>query len=1291
MVVEAMADFSRLPYCNGTQDVNSDVANISEEIVSTPFENQNLLLKAGIHLHWSLPDALTRSRPRSRHEEGAQDFPPVPNRWLVTRSAQQVVEQKREWIVVQEWIVESDYLYPVGDGAQSGSVNIPYRDGQAQPFRYMGRKMLLQDWHPKDAKAEYYPKLTALGYGEPTFAAFYPNCHSVFGFYDPDSKVVEGRRYDVIGWYNDPQQDYLKTFIQARAQKPTTNKSLTQALENDFKWTLAIAANEEFPERMVCYASLVFGQTTDQKVDEQITIAIGNTGTEALSAYLAETLNPEKKRDDLKIIIEDQLEALQLSSSLEHRQLDIGPKFREARHEKGFIALPGGSLWNVRPEAKPTAPASAKDAEAGMTLSAAMAHLLNRVNKGQQDYDQAQQEIESRRKQLFSDWYKYMLCAYPPDDARDDYPDIDEVKSYIEFNLLSLKEANARTGELIVKDEGGRISARADGATPLAQAAKLVADINELQATIDRHNEALQAQGAKTTYKLKQVSGPRYWQPREPVVLMTGPAVKPTNRHGQDGRLRNDGLLETQLLEDTVLDNPGATTFEQIRKQIIKIGEQNKNKTENFAFNTRTAQPWHPFLLEWEVEVFPVENKSNLDQASGRYHHDFIKENYTLKENEVELSPQTNKGSTIQAANIYSGRSILTPHASLQLKKQLEAYLKKTILAQYYQAQSIPKDQQRDNDLGPQIDGLEAWYKASNATALDNPESKAKDPIYTAIRALQKLQSLNCLSQSLSGFNEALLMHKQTMQLVISDPLGFDDYQSFAKNVSEAVQDAIYSAPEPLNDFNPIRSGAMRILHLRLVDTFGQFKDLNLGTVITSEPMTKQRSAYTVWLPPRLVQPARINFRWLSADLGEQEMNDHPATTPVCGWVLTNNLDNSLMIYDNQGRSLGYLDQMANWKSAPGSNIKIDGIGNPHLKKMVTYIRDRGAAFLKDFISAVDNALENIEPENFAQHQSLALLMGRPLALVRTSVNLELQGRPAVHQGWNVFRQDMQREQRDDNGFTEIQFPIRLGEYKQFNDGLVGYWNEKDAGSKNDWFYAPQSDDKGEIKHRHIKTHRTDPMTIFQSVNSAPQTLSMLVDPRGLVHATSGLLPAKAISLPPEQYAAALQAIEITFLSTPILTEAGKMRLPLPAEAGYQWSWLQNEAGTWSEISTRGVVKKQAFIAKFKSDGKNTWDRGENIWDELQRQGWIKAIDADRASVAAKDQRRPLVNELQDKIPVIEDILDRAHIGPVNLEAKFSGPQEIREGWLKLSLDKESATASQAASQIEAAQPKPQS
>ena len=53
MVVESTADFSRLPFVAGKRDINPDIANVSEEIVSTPFQNQNLLLSllTKWHLH----------------------------------------------------------------------------------------------------------------------------------------------------------------------------------------------------------------------------------------------------------------------------------------------------------------------------------------------------------------------------------------------------------------------------------------------------------------------------------------------------------------------------------------------------------------------------------------------------------------------------------------------------------------------------------------------------------------------------------------------------------------------------------------------------------------------------------------------------------------------------------------------------------------------------------------------------------------------------------------------------------------------------------------------------------------------------------------------------------------------------------------------------------------------------------------------------------------------------------------------------------------------------------------
>jgi hypothetical protein len=119
MVVEATADFARLPYAAPGQDASSDVANLSEEIVSRPFDNQNLNLRAGIHLHWALPDALTRAT----DSPNETTFPTVPNRWLVTRGR---LGGDGRATVENAWIVESDFVYPNGAGETLGSISIPY-------------------------------------------------------------------------------------------------------------------------------------------------------------------------------------------------------------------------------------------------------------------------------------------------------------------------------------------------------------------------------------------------------------------------------------------------------------------------------------------------------------------------------------------------------------------------------------------------------------------------------------------------------------------------------------------------------------------------------------------------------------------------------------------------------------------------------------------------------------------------------------------------------------------------------------------------------------------------------------------------------------------------------------------------------------------------------------------------------------------------------------------------------------------------------------------------------------
>lgn len=1122
MVAGATANFARLPYTDTTQDFNSDVANLSEDIVTQPFDDQNLYLKAGIHLHWSLPDALTKGA----HTTTGTDFPAVPNRWLVMRSKQ---ADGNVASIERSWVVESDYLFPDGTAEQTGSVSVPFapntNKGQHCPFRYQGRTLPLANWQVIDAGAEYVTKLTAIGYGEPTFAAFYPNCLSIFGFYDPDyTKPPVGLCYDVVGWYSDSTQDalsaFLTSFTDSRAASglpAPTNAELQAALSDAFQWSLAHSDDQEFPQQMLCYARLTFnppaGNTANPaKSDPSVTIALGNNGTEALSAYLGSRIDSQQKAT-----IEEELEALQLAYRLENQRLDIGAQFIQTRHENSFIAAGGGSLWLVQQETDTTAPANAASAQeqAEVTLPDDLALLLNTLNSAQQTYDQAQAHINVMRKQLFSDWYKYMLCVYPPDDARENYPDSDEVRFYIEqADIAPLQQAIDAAGQLVLGYDGdGKLTA-ANASSANSLAASLAQALNALLAALITFNSK---HLTLTAYTLKRVPAPRYWRPRDPAILLAGASTTATERHGQDGSLTCQSFVN-MTVQDLV---PGQLAA--LRNRIATLNQG--TLTDFCGFSTWTQQPWNPMLLDWEVEVTPLNQ-----EVSPEYTPDFITSNYALPQNSPDLSFLSGRGIN-GPANVYSGSSILTPYAQEQFKEHLENYL-----------------------ADPQLDKTTDTYQHLKAA-----HDLLNDP------------SFHCLSQALGGFTEALLMHKQTRQLEISDPLAFSDYAAFTQTVSQYVQKSYTSAPEPDWDFSPIRSGALRILRLRLLDTFGQVLDLQWNGLLATEQMPVPQGLDSAMLPPRLAQPARLNLRWLAANSDQMEMNDHPATTPICGWVLPATLNGSLLIYDNQGKLLGLITENAQWNSQlPGaSGIAASDIPNPHLRKMVQYLTRQDAAFLANFLQVVEAGLANIDPENFAQHQDLALLMGRPMALVRAAVNLELRDPPAIAQGWNTFRQDLQRIRRDTENFTNVVFPIRLGEFEQLNDGVVGYWIEAGDGYSNNTFYAPQSD---AVPDPRISTHMDNPAPVQQTIAAPPICVTMLVDPRGTMHATCGALPAKEINIPPDQYVEALQAIQVLFLCTPIITDVGKINLPLPAEAGYQWSW----AGSTLNI---GKVNPQATFA----------------------------------------------------------------------------------------------------------------
>ena len=142
-------------------------------------------LEPGVHLHWALPDAITRATDSGQ----GLDFPAAPNRWLVTR----LVLQGGAFTATS-FVVASDQL---NEHAPSPTaMRVPVKPAQAQAagtaglpdFHYLGQSWPLADY-PQALTGRSLAEgtgfaLSAVSNGVPSFASYYPESRNSFGLWD---------------------------------------------------------------------------------------------------------------------------------------------------------------------------------------------------------------------------------------------------------------------------------------------------------------------------------------------------------------------------------------------------------------------------------------------------------------------------------------------------------------------------------------------------------------------------------------------------------------------------------------------------------------------------------------------------------------------------------------------------------------------------------------------------------------------------------------------------------------------------------------------------------------------------------------------------------------------------------------------------------------------------------------------------------------------------------------------------------------------------------------------------
>jgi len=1112
-------------------------------------------LEAGVHLHWALPDSLTRAQ---SNETTPLAFPAVPNRWLVTRF---VIAGGTP--TATSFVVESDTLNPTPP--TDASLQVPVKSEGTEPdFHYLGQSFGLDDYPATPAEGARPLRdangveLTAVANGLPSFAAYYPEGRNSFGFIDTLHGIATPAQltYVVTGWFDSDAND---------PASPGSKEGIRRPLAESHGWVAEAEAD------YTLYSGVIHGVSWDPTrsyvlpPEEQPTIAadaaIANNPSEALAAYFRNLLHPDSVHS------EQLLTAFQqgLWPRFTQSTVDALAQIAEALHDHQFRKIDSGLIYSLY-----LSDADGAAQQQAIDLPGPVANALNALNGAAADLLEVANHVETFQWRAFADWYRYFMTP-------------DNQKPLIFSHFTEVLDPLWAPLQAALSEATG---ARDDALSGLNALLALRPDLC-----------------------LRQEPGPRYWQPNEPAVLLKSDQLTMPARYGGDGDHRADGKLACRnldalvtsvaiggttkaaadyaaatkltsnslpyladcsalLAEACLLDpdlaaawsNVDAGTLGTALEALLTGSAQSQwtiaagTAPSPVEVNFWGAEnPWLPIFLTWTAAWTPLPGT-----GAEPYDPNYFTANFAIDPTTGSFVSYTGANGAIGAqasagAQVapppYAGSSVLSRKAAQNFYGQIETYLQS----------------HQDTTL------------QAIAAALQ-PGDDPRTPF---------------MVQPLSGFTEAMLNRQLQMQFAMTLPQGVKSLEAIrltkaasaivgAGNADPSAPVTYHVGPDFGLPFNPIRAGAFTIT-LAAVDAYGQKRTIDVNSLATAESMTAAAAPGAAYAAPRLAQPSRLLFQWLSASTGNvAEYNGHPASSPICGWLLPNHLAGGFFLYDADGRPLGSLfvagddvvgDSEVIWQGAPGNDADIDqpidvalAAANPQLSALARHLKGGSVTDFQAFYQAVDQAHGSINPANLATDAGLAIFIGRPVALVQAALRLDLQGRPYLSQNSACLESSGWVD--TDAGLGGVTFPVVLGDIDRLDDGLIGYYRGLSSGYDLDTFFSEvavpgatgavvQPGPTNLLLKPTPAQGEPDP----PAVAADSQPVLMLIDPRAPVHAVMGILPTQSLLVPPDLASNALSTLEFSFLAAPVLQAASGLALPVPRENGYDVSFLQQRAG----------------------------------------------------------------------------------------------------------------------------------
>lgn len=1093
----------------------------------------------GAYVMWTLPAALRRAV--QDPATGRSTYPAVPNRWLVVRHLWLASDAPAAAPRQDAWVVQSDAL------AQPDGV--PYLDPRAAAptVTTLGHRVVVGDAAPWQEPAGPSPvRLLAVADGNPSFAAYQPFNQNVFSIHDDlttqgiPAAVVS---YRVVGWYSDPTADVLHG-----------------ATPDELGWTASAA-------QASTSATICSGQATGipwqpqgppaPQPDLAPQVAVGNTSGDAVAAFAAAALTVDPVAG---------LDGAGAGTLLQAFQDDLLPLLgtpgtdqlvEDRRRAHWFSAQEGGTTWAI------VDAGSAGDGPPPAALTAAQqaveAQVLATLNTAQATVDSSTRQLVAERRRLVELWWKQQSA---PSFGRGGVP----------WGITSPAQLDqAVQDQATVVQQLVQAVATAQAALPTAPPGQPLGPAVAAFAT---------TAGLSPDRLLQAVPDPPFHEAVDPVMVVSGTdAGAMTLTPGATLACRWSSELVTDLL---VATGPGGPTYAvtgaalaatlpssawaglpalvgpllaelllldpataaagaalagqqltptqlEAAASSIAAGPATTGTVPAVAPPWPWAQPWRPLFLDWEVEWLPIP----FQAADGTPSWHFDGTDYTTTA--TAAGPTT--PSTLLA------RCLLTPKPGFELRSRIEQFI------------------------------------------TDNPKSAATATLQQLDDVLETVDGWDFLGQAFSGLSTQIALWDPIP--MVNPPATPLTLGGATTTLPDLLADGLRHPPQSLlpggsggrhdvppttSSFEGLRAGQLVFSRLCVVDAFGQSLDvvtqqtsttyhpLRADGTVPAQPVVTSDPVRVVELPPRLLQPARLDL----------DPVPQPATgSPILGWVLPNHLDEGLAVYGDDGTAYGELRpatdaagqpvvQWAPLAGGPYPDLPSLTAAHPDLGGFLTGLAAAGPASFAAFIQAVDETLWTVDPLGARTDAFLSVMLGRPLAVVAATLALELQSAAVRDPSWPFTFADPPLEPR----FLGYSFPVRLGDLGYRQDGLLGYFVDHQYATF-DAVHVPTPDPYLTL----VQPGSYVECSFAADGRGPARALTLLVDPRASIHAACGLLPSTSVTLDPQQVSASLGRMQASFRTGPALVQtivdpAGtSIAVPSPAERHGTWSWSELDDG----------------------------------------------------------------------------------------------------------------------------------